>query len=68
MSHFARDINSMIILSCLNLNYCSPDINECELDLDNCDEQATCTNTEGSYTCLCNAGWTGSGDACEGRI
>ena len=44
----------------------SPDINECELGIDNCDEQATCTNTQGSYSCACNAGWTGDGFTCEG--
>ena len=44
----------------------SPDINECELDIDNCDQQATCTNTEGSYSCSCNTGWTGDGFTCEG--
>ena len=44
----------------------SPDINECQLDIDNCDQHATCTNTEGSYSCACNAGWTGDGFTCEG--
>ena len=44
----------------------SPDINECELDIDNCDQHATCTNTEGSYSCACSAGWTGDGFTCEG--
>ena len=44
-----------------------PDINECELDIDNCDQHATCTNTEGSYSCACNAGWRGNGSKCEGK-
>ena len=42
------------------------DINECELDLDNCNQQATCTNNLGSYSCACNTGWTGDGFSCEG--
>ena len=42
------------------------DINECEVDLDNCDVQATCTNSLGSYSCACNTGWTGDGFTCEG--
>ena len=42
------------------------DINECELDIDNCDQQATCTNNHGSYSCACNNGWTGNGTSCEG--
>ena len=42
------------------------DINECELDLHDCHQQATCTNNLGSYTCACNTGWTGDGFSCEG--
>ena len=42
------------------------DINECELDLNNCDVQATCTNNLGSYSCACNTGWTGDGFSCGG--
>ncbi|XP_078495862.1 sushi, von Willebrand factor type A, EGF and pentraxin domain-containing protein 1-like [Ciona intestinalis] len=40
------------------------DINECQDDIDNCDEFAECTNTEGSFTCECNVGFTGSGESC----
>lgn len=32
------------------------DINECKLSIDDCDTQATCTNTVGSYTCTCLTG------------
>ena len=42
------------------------DINECEVDLHNCDQQATCTNNPGSYSCACNTGWTGDGFTCGG--
>ena len=41
-----------------------PDIDECELEP--CHEQAICTNTDGSYTCACNLGFTGDGIICEG--
>ena len=30
-----------------------------------CDAAATCTDTAGSYTCSCNAGFTGSGGTCS---
>ena len=33
-----------------------PDINEC---LDSPCNNGTCNNTNGSYTCLCEQGWTG---------
>ena len=32
------------------------DINECSEGTDNCDQR--CTNTDGSYTCSCNSGYT----------
>jgi hypothetical protein len=46
--------------------YCEIDDNECEIGASRniCDTQATCTNTDGSYTCACNEGWTGTGITC----
>ncbi len=40
------------------------DIDECDADLDGCDANATCTNSEGGYACACNPGWAGDGHAC----
>ena len=42
------------------------DINECEDDSDSCDENAECTNTDGSYTCSCTTGYSGDGRSCMG--
>ena len=42
------------------------DINECTLGTDNCDGQATCVNTIGSFSCGCNPGYTGNGVTCVG--
>jgi hypothetical protein len=50
-----------------NADYCEKDDNECEIgpSRHNCDLiSATCTNTDGSYTCACNEGWTGTGITC----
>ena len=44
------------------------DINECIEGTDNCDDNAACTNTEGSFTCLCEPGFSGDGAQCEGRM
>ena len=45
------------------------DMNECESnDSNNCDENAQCTNTEGSYTCSCNPGYTGDGVSCTSKL
>ena len=41
------------------------DINEC--DDKPCGDSATCTNTEGSYICTCDKGFTGDGVTCHGK-
>ena len=43
------------------------DIDECaSATTNNCDSNATCTNTPGGFTCMCNQGYTGNGITCEG--
>ena len=45
------------------------DVNECESnDSNNCDENAQCTNTDGSYTCSCNPGYSGDGVSCTSKL
>ena len=43
------------------------DTNECYLGIDVCDGNATCNNTEGSYECVCNSGFSGTGLSCESK-
>ena len=51
------------------LLYCITDIDECENeDLNDCHEDASCTNTKGSYSCSCNDGYRGSGTECTGIV
>jgi len=45
-------------------NFTKIDINECNLGIDNCHLFATCTNTQGSFTCQCNLGYFGDGFSC----
>jgi LruC domain-containing protein len=40
------------------------DVDECLAATANCGVNATCTNTAGSFTCACDAGWEGDGRAC----
>ncbi len=42
------------------------DIDECTTNTHDCDLLATCTNTDGSFTCACNEGYTGDGKSCNG--
>ena len=46
-----------------NLDYCH-DIDECILD-HGCHRNATCFNSEGSFTCTCNPGFLGDGKTCD---
>ena len=46
----------------------SGDINECTLGIHNCDINAICTNTPGSYICTCYAGYSGDGFNCIGDL
>ena len=49
-------------------SYCISDDDECTLGTDNCDTNAMCTNTPaGSFTCTCNAGYSGDGTSCTGK-
>ena len=43
------------------------DIDECELDLDNCHVNATCADVFGSFVCTCNIGFEGDGVNCVGK-
>ena len=45
----------------------STDINECKQGGHNCDMNATCDNTVGSFECRCNDGFTGNGTHCDGK-
>ena len=44
------------------------DIDECIEETDNCDDNAICTNTDGSFTCLCDLGYSGIGAICTGEL
>ena len=51
-------------------SYCGElaDINECESGDDNCNNNANCTNSDGSFYCACNLGYSGDGVNCTGDI
>ena len=50
-----------------NLILSFSEINECNIDSP-CHANATCNNTEGSYTCECNIGFSGDGFTCHGML
>ena len=42
------------------------DIDECSEDKHNCHMDGICTNTNGSFYCTCQVGYTGDGVNCTG--
>lgn len=45
------------------------DVDECNTTESNqCDPNAVCNNTEGSYTCRCRRGYMGDGTKCTGKM
>ena len=46
----------------------SADINECISGSAECHDNATCSNSDGSYECTCNTGFSGDGFNCISEI
>ena len=61
--------SSLDILGDLLKSFCcfDLDIDECELQTDNCAADAKCNNTQGGFECICNPGFMdelGDGTSC----
>jgi hypothetical protein len=52
-------------LNSLTSSFALTDIDECVEDIDNCNDNARCINTPGSFQCVCEEGFTGDGVICE---
>lgn len=55
------------LLTCSFHTLLTLDVDECLSNLDNCSNNATCTNTIGSFNCSCNRGYQGNGTTCIGE-
>ena len=51
-----------------HFTFLNTDIDECTAGFSDCDVDAVCTNTEGSYYCSCKPGFTGDGKDCTGEV
>ena len=52
----------------LFLNYFTLDVDECSEGTHTCSGDATCMDTDGSFTCSCHPGFTGNGLNCTGQL
>ena len=53
---------------CQNVSSLLIDIDECTNGSHDCDMNANCTNTEGTFTCQCITGYYGNGYNCTGEF
>ena len=51
---------SCLLFKC-SLIFSSSDVDECVTNMHNCDDNAMCINTVGSFHCMCNMGYSGIG-------
>lgn len=51
---------------CAPGQFCTEDVDECQLQPNACQNGGTCTNHNGGYACVCVNGW--SGDDCSKNI
>ena len=57
------------IHGCNPIMLLNTDYDECSHDdWNDCNDQAECNNTIGSYACKCNVGYSGDGRLCEGTF
>ena len=71
LSHQMSSVNvdkSKVSLIFPYLVFIDIDRDECATNNDNCDANATCDNTAGSFTCTCNSGYSGNGVSCNGKF
>ena len=50
------------------MHICELDVDECLAGSHNCHVQAICLNTDGSFDCLCDGGWSGDGRRCSSKF
>ena len=66
--NMTRCVNEYFLHENKSTNSLFLEINECSAGTDNCDANADCTNTVGSYNCTCKSGYSGDGVTCTGTL
>ena len=65
--HVLKPVLFIVISYSIKYLFYLIDIDECATGVDNCDSEATCANTVGSFSCTCNRGYHGDGTTCTGK-
>ena len=65
-THSFEGLTNGLVLNCMLT--CIVDINECAKGTDDCHEDSTCTDTDGSYYCTCEVGFVGDGFNCTSML
>ena len=59
----------VVLMQLASINYgVFSDVDECQDGTHNCDSNALCNNSAGSFTCACFQGYSGSGVVCSGKL
>ena len=67
-SHHFNNVSGILLDFIEQSNFFS-DTDECaKPSSNNCDSNAVCTNTVGTFNCACKSGFTGDGIKCTGMI
>ena len=68
MEHSVKVWLNVCVCSILIIIVSISDVDECQNDtLNNCDDNADCFDTEGSFDCTCREGYNGTGVQCQGK-
>ena len=60
---------TIYLVTCITERLIFPsDINECETGEHDCDVNATCLDSSGSWICNCSSEFTGNGTVCTGQL
>ena len=58
-------VTCSVVVSFILTFHCIIDIDECDEGLHECDPNAMCQDSDGSYNCSCKAGYIGDGRTCQ---
>ena len=65
MDHQKESKSFEVVITCF-CYFALTDVDECTLSEHTCNDNANCTDTDGSFNCTCREGYEGNGFNCTG--